>query len=130
MGFKRGDHDVVRAWSPGMWGPWVKQAVCVQPGRSDDRYWFPEKGTGNELWTRRAKRICGTCPVRDDCLDYVLRMDFRIGGKVRTVGVWAATTAPERRRVAKFPLSEQFAILTDQADAFIASATSMEKEAS
>jgi WhiB family redox-sensing transcriptional regulator len=39
---------------------------------------------------RRAIRICGRCPVRDECLAYALDHDEQYG-------VWGGLTAEERR---------------------------------
>jgi len=39
---------------------------------------------------RRAIRICGRCPVRDECLTYALDGDEKNG-------VWGGLTAQERR---------------------------------
>jgi len=38
----------------------------------------------------RARAICATCPVTEDCLAYAM-------GDVDTVGIWAGTTGRERR---------------------------------
>ena len=37
----------------------------------------------------RAKKICGECPVREDCLDYAV--DYSLG-----YGIWAGMTPGER----------------------------------
>jgi WhiB family transcriptional regulator, redox-sensing transcriptional regulator len=51
---------------------------------------FPSDGVGVEL----AKRICGTCAVREQCLEYAL--DNRIDH-----GVWGGTSERQRRRMLK-----------------------------
>ncbi len=51
---------------------------------------FPSDGVGVD----HARRICGTCPVLDQCLDYAL--DNRIDH-----GVWGGTSERERRRILK-----------------------------
>jgi WhiB family redox-sensing transcriptional regulator len=38
----------------------------------------------------QAKRVCARCPVRDECLDYALRVHEELG-------IWGGLDAPERR---------------------------------
>jgi WhiB family redox-sensing transcriptional regulator len=51
---------------------------------------FPSDGVGVD----RARKICATCPVKAQCLDYALenRIDH---------GVWGGTSERERRRILK-----------------------------
>jgi WhiB family redox-sensing transcriptional regulator len=51
---------------------------------------FPSDGVGVES----ARTICGTCPVREACLEYALenRIDH---------GVWGGCSERERRRIAR-----------------------------
>ncbi len=51
---------------------------------------FPSDGVGVEV----AKKICGTCPVNEVCLEYALaqRIDH---------GVWGGTSERQRRRILK-----------------------------
>lgn len=51
---------------------------------------FPSDGVGVEI----AKKICGTCPVQERCLEYAL--DNRIDH-----GVWGGTSERQRRRLLK-----------------------------
>jgi WhiB family redox-sensing transcriptional regulator len=51
---------------------------------------FPSDGVGVEV----AKRLCVTCAVRTECLEYALRN--RIDH-----GVWGGTSERERRRILK-----------------------------
>ena len=46
-------------------GDWQDRALCAQ---TDPEAFFPEKGGS----TREAKRICGSCEVSSECLDYAL----------------------------------------------------------
>ncbi|QSE87839.1 WhiB family transcriptional regulator (plasmid) [Rhodococcus pseudokoreensis] len=41
---------------------------------------------------RRARAICGECPVRERCRDHALRVG-------ESHGVWGGTSAPERARL-------------------------------
>lgn len=111
-----------RPYSPGFWGAWTLRAACTQPGKAEDRMWFPERGHNEVLWITRARRVCGTCSVRAQCLDYVLRMDAGAGSQGRTLGIWAGTTQRERTAVMHLPLEEQYSILTDGASTQIARA--------
>lgn len=51
---------------------------------------FPSDGVGVEI----AKKICATCPVQSQCLEYAL--DARIDH-----GVWGGTSERQRRRILK-----------------------------
>ncbi len=69
--------------------PWQEEALCAQ---TDPEAFFPEKGGS----TREAKRVCGRCDVRGDCLTYALAHDERFGiwgGLVR-----ARTSPPQAPR--------------------------------
>lgn len=63
----------------------AEQAVC---GQVDPELWFPKKGGS----TVEPKRICGGCPVREDCLTWAL--DNRVEW-----GVWGGLSNRERRKV-------------------------------
>jgi WhiB family transcriptional regulator, redox-sensing transcriptional regulator len=57
--------------------------------RSDrSRGIFPEKGGS----TREAKRVCLSCEVRSECLEYALAHDERFG-------IWGGLSERERRRL-------------------------------
>ncbi len=64
---------------------WQERALCAQ---TDPESFFPEKGGS----TREAKRVCTTCEVRDECLEYALANDERFG-------IWGGLSERERRRV-------------------------------
>ena len=66
-------------------GDWQDRALCAQ---TDPEAFFPEKGGS----TREAKRICGSCEVRSECLDYALQNDERFG-------IWGGLSERERRRL-------------------------------
>ncbi|MFF2556315.1 WhiB family transcriptional regulator [Nocardia sp. NPDC058058] len=63
---------------------WHQQALCTQ---TDPEAFFPDKGGS----TREAKRVCGSCEVRRQCLDYALAHDQRFG-------IWGGLSPRERRR--------------------------------
>jgi len=64
---------------------WQERALCAQ---TDPEAFFPEKGGS----TREAKRVCLTCEVRDECLEYALSNDERFG-------IWGGLSERERRKV-------------------------------
>ncbi len=64
---------------------WQADALCAQ---TDPEAFFPEKGGS----TRDAKKICGTCEVRGECLDYALQNDERFG-------IWGGLSERERRKL-------------------------------
>lgn len=68
--------------------PWTDQALCAQ---TDPEAFFPELGAT----TLAAKRICATCPVRAECLDYALATETP---KFRH-GVWGGLSPRQRDRL-------------------------------
>ena len=64
---------------------WQTDALCSQ---TDPEAFFPEKGGS----TRDAKRICSTCDVRSECLEYALQNDERFG-------IWGGLSERERRKL-------------------------------
>ena len=77
-------------------GEWTESALCAQ---ADPDAWFPDRGR----IAAAARRICGTCPVRAQCLDYALpvtslRPPGRAGGRsVTAVRIPAQMTSPAER---------------------------------
>jgi WhiB family redox-sensing transcriptional regulator len=64
---------------------WQERALCAQ---TDPEAFFPEKGGS----TREAKRVCASCDVRGECLDYALAHDERFG-------IWGGLSERERRKL-------------------------------
>lgn len=64
---------------------WQERALCAQ---TDPEAFFPEKGGS----TREAKRVCLSCDVRSECLEYALAHDERFG-------IWGGLSERERRRL-------------------------------
>jgi WhiB family redox-sensing transcriptional regulator len=64
---------------------WQADALCAQ---TDPEAFFPEKGGS----TRDAKRICTSCEVKSECLEYALQNDERFG-------IWGGLSERERRRL-------------------------------
>ena len=66
---------------------WQTDALCSQ---TDPEAFFPEKGGS----TRDAKKICTTCEVKAQCLEYALANDERFG-------IWGGLSERERRKLKK-----------------------------
>ncbi|GAA2176745.1 hypothetical protein GCM10009784_24490 [Arthrobacter parietis] len=66
---------------------WQADALCAQ---TDPEAFFPEKGGS----TRDAKKVCGSCNVKSQCLEYALENDERFG-------IWGGLSERERRRLRK-----------------------------
>lgn len=88
--------DPVRLGVPGVRRPnaddeevlsWQADSLCAQ---TDPEAFFPEKGGS----TREAKKICSSCEVRSDCLEYALENDERFG-------IWGGLSERERRKLRK-----------------------------
>jgi WhiB family redox-sensing transcriptional regulator len=66
---------------------WQERALCAQ---TDPEAFFPEKGGS----TREAKKVCLSCDVRGECLEYALSNDERFG-------IWGGLSERERRKLKK-----------------------------
>jgi WhiB family redox-sensing transcriptional regulator len=64
---------------------WQGRALCAQ---TDPEAFFPEKGGS----TREAKKVCASCEVRAECLEYALANDERFG-------IWGGLSERERRKL-------------------------------
>ncbi|MFD8577199.1 WhiB family transcriptional regulator [Streptomyces virginiae] len=64
---------------------WQAQGLCAQ---TDPESFFPEQGGS----TFQAKKVCGACDVRAQCLEYALANNERYG-------IWGGTSERERRRI-------------------------------
>lgn len=65
--------------------PWMASGLCAE---TDPEAFFPEKGGS----TRPAKKVCASCPVMAECLEYALRTDQRFG-------IWGGKSERERRKI-------------------------------
>jgi WhiB family transcriptional regulator, redox-sensing transcriptional regulator len=73
-------------------GSWESRAAC----RGAESAWFVPPMAGESKDQRReresaARRICSDCPVRQECLDYALRVN-------EPFGIWGGLTEQERRQ--------------------------------
>ena len=66
---------------------WQERSLCAQ---TDPEAFFPEKGGS----TREAKKVCISCEVRSECLEYALANDERFG-------IWGGLSERERRKLKK-----------------------------
>ena len=64
---------------------WQERALCAQ---TDPEAFFPEEGGS----TREAKKVCVSCEVRAECLEYALENDERFG-------IWGGLSERERRKL-------------------------------
>lgn len=71
--------------APGGVLSWQVDSLCAQ---TDPEAFFPEKGGS----TRDAKKICTSCEVRAQCLEYALENDERFG-------IWGGLSERERRKL-------------------------------
>jgi WhiB family redox-sensing transcriptional regulator len=69
---------------------WRKDAICRD---TDPDLFFPVGSTGYALvQIDRAKRVCGECPVSQDCLQYAIDTN-------QDSGIWGGTSEEERRQI-------------------------------
>ena len=74
---------------------WMIDGACR--GLNPSMFIF-EQGDG--IGARRAKAICATCPVIDDCLEYALHPRPSVDGQpIYEMGIWAGTSYLDRRRI-------------------------------
>jgi len=62
---------------------WHSLAACRGAGPSA---FFPSRGAT----TARARAVCSTCPVTEECLTYAM-------ADIDTTGIWGGTSARQRR---------------------------------
>ncbi|WP_420451610.1 WhiB family transcriptional regulator [Ilumatobacter sp.] len=80
-------------------GDWRDSAACA--GRLSSTFYPPPRS--EDKFTRRqresrAKAVCATCAVRDDCLDHAISNDERYG-------IWGGLNGRERRRLVAVSLA-------------------------
>lgn len=68
-------------------GGWETRAECR---KTDPDAYFPEKGGSS----REAKKVCLSCDVQSECLEYALAHNIRFG-------VWGGLSERERRKLKK-----------------------------
>jgi len=77
---------------------WRDLASCKE---ADPELFFPAGESGPAIdQIRKAKEICASCPVIEECLDYAIET-----GQV--AGIWGGLTEEERRPVRRRWLAER-----------------------
>lgn len=72
---------------------WTDDAAC----RGYDPAWWDGETVGpRQDATEAAVRICSSCPVRLDCLDYAMRAETQWG----RYGIWGGLSPEQRRELA------------------------------
>ena len=87
---------------------WREQAACASRTVPPLRYFFPDTSKGlapGSKKIRRARRVCAKCPVRQQCLEFV------VDEGIRLTGIWAGTTDEQREATASLPRDERLAEL-------------------
>ena len=72
---------------------WMTKAACI--GEPRDLF-FPGPGQDGIRKTKKAKEICRSCPVVNDCIEYAMSFSPR-----SLIGIWGGTTERERTRIHK-----------------------------
>ncbi len=81
-------------------------ASPVRVPRSDPDVFFPVGSTGVAVeQIETARRICASCPVRTECLDFALATN-------QESGIWGGATEDERRKTRKTWLATPATIAT------------------
>lgn len=81
------DHRTLRPFDESE-DDWRPHAACIGV---DTNVFFPEKGCSKHDYAR-AKKICQSCTVSQQCGDYAMQWDERY-----MVGIWGGMTGIERR---------------------------------
>lgn len=75
-------------WAPDYLPPeWYADALCAE---TDPQIFFPEAGGS----TRAAKKVCASCPVRVECLEYAL-------AHKDAFGIWGGVSERDRRKIVR-----------------------------
>lgn len=85
---------------PGLVEPdqeWRAQAACRGLSSSVDDPWHPEAGEMADSF-KTARRICRGCPVRRDCLAWVMGLERGLSSFSR-YGMWGGFSARQRARL-------------------------------
>lgn len=72
---------------------WMTKAACIGEPRE---LFFPGPGQDGIRKTKKAKQICRTCPVVNECIMYAMSFSPR-----SLIGIWGGTTERERTRIHK-----------------------------
>ena len=75
--------------------PWREAASCLEV--TDEVNFFPNRE--DFLAIAKAKTVCATCPVADECLSWAIESN-------QSEGIWGGQTAKERRHIRRHWLEE------------------------
>lgn len=73
--------------------PWMKDGNCTDPS-IDPEWFFPESEHYNNQTTKVALKICSTCPVKRECLEYAL-------SHWPIYGIWGGLRTKQLKELAK-----------------------------
>lgn len=80
---------------------WMREGACT--GEGAEALWRTLENATKEA-VAKAKAVCNGCPVREECLQFELRMEQSPGGKPVPAsfrhGVWGGKTPRERYEIA------------------------------
>jgi WhiB family redox-sensing transcriptional regulator len=76
---------------PSQFEPWMREAACKG---SNNNAFFPERGAPSRNIVAEARKVCDTCSVKQECLDYAI-------ANHEVHGVWGGMTKVERRAYSK-----------------------------
>lgn len=72
---------------------WHAEAACQG---KPQRWWFPNsRDAAGALNKERAKEVCGSCPVREECLQFAITTH-------QEHGIWGGFDPDERKRQRRF----------------------------
>ena len=75
--------------------PWREAAACLEVTHQVS--FFPDKH--DFLGIAKAKAVCATCPVADECLSWAIESN-------QAEGIWGGHTPRERRRIRRSWIEE------------------------
>ncbi len=75
---------------------WRERAACR--GMDPDLFLLDKSESGD---VPKAKAVCRSCPVREECLEEALAPVYVGGNVVKTVGVWGGFSEKQRRELNK-----------------------------
>lgn len=76
--------------------PWREAAACLDVSPAEVNF-FPDKEDLGAIV--KAKVVCATCPVADECLSWAIETN-------QSEGIWGGHTAKERRKLRRHWLEE------------------------
>lgn len=78
---------------------WMKDAACAKPEVDPDLF-FPVSNNWEKERVEKAKSICLTCPVVEQCLSYALEND-------ETYGIWGGLSPEQLHNLKRRAMRER-----------------------